>query len=336
MKKSLKYLLLFLIAAFAFVTCNKKEEGTCATGNNKAKLFIKIKDNKNNKIHKARISIFDNYASFQTAVAFKNDPKYAIDFVFSDSTKAVNLFVDPYVEHWILVSYYDSTQSEYLSSELNVSKLNKLESCSDYHFSVILEPVGGTISFWTDSGINLPIKIELNNKIDSLKDSTLIAPINLSNPLYPKQTSFTVKAGTYQYQATSIQGCSWQGEVTVKNGEYLPVKLAPCQRALLAIYYSAGSGIPAGKQTLEVFIDNNPTAIGVLTAPATSVVNSCNLPIPKTNVLYVYLEPGVSHFYKVVSGPGSNATPCIWTGTTPVLSTDCSLNVPIFLGSGCN
>ena len=125
--------------------------------------------------------------------------------------------------------------------------------------------------------------------------------------------------------------------MTVTDGQYLPVKLEPCQRALLAIYFSTSSAIPTAKQTLDVYIDNNPTPIGKLTAPVSStIVNSCNTPFAAANVLYVYLEPGVSHTYKVVSGPGVNGSPCTWSGTTPILSTDCSSNAPILLGIGCN
>ena len=337
MTKRVKSLFLFFVTGLVLVTCNKKKEGQCEYGDNKSKLFIKIIDNKGNKVQNARINIFESFEKYQTAIVYKNNPLFALDSVYSDSTKAVNLFIDPYNDHWILVSYYDSTQLKYLSSELTTSKIDKLISCSDYHFTIILEPVGANVSFWTPSGINLPIDIKLDNKLDSLLDSTLVAPINLITPAAPKQTSFAVKAGTYQYQATSKQGCSWQGEFTVTDGEYLPIKLEPCQRAFLAFYFTSASAIPTPKQTLTIFIDNNPASIATLNGPTVvAPVNSCNSPSPVPNAVYVFLEPGVSHTYKVVSGPGVNGIPCIWTGTTPILSTDCSLNTPIFLGTGCN
>jgi hypothetical protein len=336
MKKRFFNSVSFLLLGLVLFTCNKKKEGDCIYSDNQSKLLINIVDNHGNKVDSAKITIFDSYQNYLKAVASKNDPRYALDSVYSQDTKAVKLMIDPYKDHWILATLYDTTQQKYLSSEINTSMLNKLQSCSDYHLTILIEPVGANVAFWTPSGINLPIKIQFNNSIDSLIDSTATAPTDVATPAIPKQLIFPVKAGTYQYQASSAQGCSWQGEITVTDGQYLPVRLEPCQRALVAFYFNISSAIPTPKQTIEVYIDNNPTPVGTLTNPYSGILSSSCPAAPSTNnVLFVYLEPGVSHFYKCVSAPGTNGTPCVWPGTTPVLTPDC-LNAPIYLGPGCN
>ncbi|MES2621644.1 MAG: hypothetical protein V4615_12405 [Bacteroidota bacterium] len=334
MKKRTLSIILFLLLGAILVTCNKKKEGPCVYNNDNAAIFIKIVDNFGNQVDSARITIFDSFEKYQKAIASKNNPKYADDSVYSESNLEVTLMTDPYVEHWILVTFNDTVQKKFLSSELSMSKVDKLQSCSDYHVTINIEPVGGIVAFWTSLGTNLPIYVQFNNKLDSLTDFTPTQPVDPSNPGSPKELIFPVKAGTYQYQAYSADGCTWTGEVTVNDGQFTTVQLVPCARARLAFYYTASSAIPAAKQSpIDIFIDNNPIPAGTLNAPyaGPTLSNSCP---PATNVLYIYLEPGVSHTYKAVSPAGTNGTPCIWSSGTPVLTPDCN-NAPIFLGPGC-
>ena len=334
MKNKDLFAILFLLLGAFLITCNKKKEGTCIHPNDKAALYITVVDNNGAKMGKALITLFDSYQNFQSAVATKNNPKYAIDSIHSVSGSEVFLYADPYIEHWILVTYYDTVQQKFLSSELTTSKINKLQSCSDYHIQINLEIVGGNVAFWTSSGINLPIVVQFNNVVDTLLGFTSVVPIAPSTPGAPGELMYPVKAGTYQYQATSKKGCSWTGQVTVKDGQFVTVKLEPCVRAVLAFYFTSASAIPTNKQSIDIYIDNNPTSAGTLTSAAGVVSSSCSA---LSNVLYVYLEPGVSHTYKAISiaPPGSNGVPCFWSGSTSVLSTSCSLNTPIFLGPGC-
>lgn len=335
MKKRGSSIILFFLLGLLLITCNKKKEGPCINNTEEASLFIKVVDNNGIQIDNARITIFDSYEQYQKATASKNNPIYALDSVYSISNASVTLLADPYTEHWILVTFNDTIQQKFLSSELTMSKVDKLQSCSDYHFTIALQPLGGNVGFWTASNINLPIYVQFDNKLDSLLDSTSVQPVDPANPGSPKELVFPVKAGTYQYQAFSKDGCTWTGQVTVTDGQFVTVHLVPCQRAVLAFYYNASSGIPAAKQTgIQLFIDNNPTPVGTLNGPyaGPSLTNSC--PPIANNVLYIYLDPGVSHSYKAVSQPGSNATPCIWSSGTPVLTPDCN-NTPVYLGPGC-
>jgi hypothetical protein len=334
MKNKIQSVILFLLLGVLLITCNKKKEGSCVHPNDEAALYITVVDNNGVKIGKALITLFNSYQNFQSAVASKNNPKYAIDSIRSVSGSEVFLYADPYVEHWILVTYYDSVQQKFLSSELTISQIDKLQSCSDYHIQINLEIVGGNVAFWTSSGINLPIVVQFNNVTDTLLDSTGVQPVNSITPGAPKELQFPVKAGTYEYQASSKNGCAWTGQVTVKDGQFVTVKLEPCVRAVLAFYFTSFSTIPANKQNISVYIDNNPTPAGIITTPFAGSILSTSCPTV-SNVLYVYIEPGVTHTYKAVSTAGSNGVPCFWSGNTSVLSTSCSMNAPIFLGSGC-
>jgi len=125
-------------------------------------------------------------------------------------------------------------------------------------------------------------------------------------------------AGTYQYQATAAGGCSWQGEVTLTDGQFKAVQLESCQRTVVAFYADASSGIPTApnnKFPISIYIDNNPNPVGVLSGlySGPALTTSCpGVPIA-TNILYVYLEPGATHSYKAVSSVGTTNA-CIWTG----------------------
>jgi hypothetical protein len=333
MKNKVQSVILFLLLGVVLITCNKKKEGSCVHPDDKAALYIIIVDNNGQKIGKALITLFDTYENYQKATASKNNPIYAQDSIRSvGGGSEVFMYADPYKEHWILATYYDSTQQKFLSSELTTSKINKLQSCSDYHIQINLEAVGGTVAFWTSASLNLPIKIQFNKVIDSLQGFTSVAPTDPITPGAPGELLFPVKAGTYEYQASSKDGCAWTGQVTVKDGQFVTVELQPCARALVAFYFSSASAIPTNKQSIDVYVDNDPTPVGTLTVPAGTPTTSCS---GFPNVLYVYLEPGVSHVYKAVSTVGSNGVPCFWSGNTPVLNTSCSANTPIFLGSGC-
>jgi hypothetical protein len=335
MKKRGPSIILFFLLGVLLVTCNKKKEGACPNNTEEASLLIKVVDNNGNQIDSARITIFDSYQQYQKATVSKNNPKYALDSIYSKSNNEVTLLADPYIEHWILVTFNDTAQQKFLSSELTMSKVEKLQSCSDYHITIKLEPLGANVAFYTTSGINLPIYVQFNNVLDSLIDSTSVTPTDPATPGSPKELVFPVKAGTYQYQAFSKDGCTWTGQVTVTDGQFTTIHLVPCQRAVLAFYYNASSAIPTAKQTgIDIFIDNNPTPVGTLNGPYAGPTLTTSCPPAANNVLYIYLEPGVSHSYKAVSQPGANGTPCIWSSGTPVLTPDCN-NTPIYLGPGC-
>jgi hypothetical protein len=337
MKKRFKTIILFLVVGALVSTCNKKKESGCVHEN--ANVYIKVLDNNGVQLANATINVFDSFENYEKARTQKNNSAFAIDSIKSNSSNEVFVGMDPYVEHWVLVTYYDSTLLKYFTSELTSSKMDKLQSCSDYHITVNLLPLGANVAFWTDSPLNLPIIVKFDNVLDTLKQSTTTQPIDAANPGRPKEVVFPVKSGTYAYQATSQDGCSWQGQLTVVDGQFISVKLEMCQRAILAFYYSSLSFMPSSKHVIDIYIDNNPSSAGTLTAPITSASysgsGSCSTPAID-HVLYLYLEPGVTHTYKAVSGPGSNGIPCIWTGTTNVLSTNCASNPPIFLQQGCN
>ncbi|HVD97117.1 MAG TPA: hypothetical protein VNB90_02860 [Cytophagaceae bacterium] len=336
----LKSLAVFLLLTVSVVTCKQKaKEGDCI--HEKAYLYISVKNNLQQRVDSAVINIFDSYDNFLRAQADKNNPVYALASYKSDSSSEVQIPVDPYVEHWILVSKYDSTQLKYLSSELTTSKMQKLQSCSDYHISVNLESVGATVAFWTPTYLNLNIKIQFNGGVDSLTGYTSIAPTSASSPGANHQLNYFVKAGTYRYQATAAGNCSWQGEITVTDGEFKTVELESCQRAVLAFYVDAASGItnsgPGTKFPITVYIDNSTTPAGKIENVYTgsTVANSCPGSPSAQNILYLYLEPGIAHTYKAVSAAGTT-TPCIWTGTSNVLDPNCSLNPAIKLSGTCN
>jgi hypothetical protein len=337
MKKRFQTILLFLVVGMVVFTCNKKKESPCYYPNDQANLIITVLDRNGNKVNNAAVNIFDSFENYETARVNKNNSSYAIDTASTKANGEANVLTNSYTDHWILVSYYDKTLQTYMSSELTTSKLAKLQACSDYYLTITVQPLGGVVSFWASTGLNIPIVVQFNNVLDTLLKSTPTAPVDASTPGAPYEAVYGVKAGTYPYQATSQDGCSWQGSVTVTDGQFLPVQLAACQRAVLAFYYNGSSTIPTAKVPITIYIDNNPTPAGTLTAPFTGSVlsSSCPSGSPGNNVLYVYLEPGVSHTYKAVSSPGANSTPCIWSGTTSVLSTTCSANPPIYLGQGC-
>lgn len=341
MKRILKSLFLICSVSLLLVTCKQRaEEGDCV--HDPAYIYVKVIDNLNVQVDSARINIFDSYENYEKARTDKNNPTYAIATFSSYSTQAIEIRVNPYVEHWILVSKYDSAQLKYLSSELKISKIDKLQSCSDYHITVQMQTVGGTVAFWTPSSINLNIKVKFNNVLDSLTGFTSTAPTSPSSPGAPAQLNFPVdEAGTYHYQATAAGNCSWQGEITIADGEFKAVQLEPCQRAVVAFYIDGSSGVsstgPNNKFPISIFIDNASTPVGTLNDlySGPTLTTSCPGSPINDRILYVYLEPGVAHSYKAVSSAG-NTLSCIWTGTTGVLNTDCNLNTPVKLGPGCN
>lgn len=326
---------LFLSAIAVFLGCKQgAKEGDCV--HEKAYVYLSVLDAKGQKVNKATVNIFDSFDQYEKARAGMNNSSYASASYLSNSTEEIKIPVDPYVEHWILVSKYDSTELQYLSSETTTSKIEKLQSCSDYHVSVNLASLGATVAFWTASTANLNIKVKFNNILDSLMYAISAAPTNAVSPGHPKQVNFVVKAGTYQYQANAAGGCTWQGEVTVADGDFKTVQLEACARTYIAFYIE--SGINTNKFPLNVYIDNNSTPAGTINGQysGSSLTSSCPVsPTVTPNVLYVPVEPGVSHTYKVVSQPG-NTAPCTWAGTTPVLSSNCASNIPIKLGAGCN
>lgn len=335
MRKIVNPSLLILVMSLFLLTCNKKKEGPCI--HDEAALYITVIDNNGVKIGGAVINVFDNYSSYESAKGAKNDTSFATFTGFSNAATEAELLVSPYIEQWILVTYYDSIQQKYLSSENNFSVMSALQSCSDYYITVQLDPVGGVVSFWSPSAQNIPITVKFNGITDSLTGTTLTVPVSPSNPGEPQSLNFPVNAGTYSYQATSADGCSWQGEVIITDGQFIAIQLAPCERALVAFYFNSLSAIPTDKQNITIFIDNNPVAAGTLTGmySGAPITNSCQGSPVMPNILYVYMEPGVAHTYKAETVPGSNSIPCIWTGTTSVLSTDCNLNPPVYLNQGC-
>jgi hypothetical protein len=340
MNQNFKSFLLLLAVSLLVITCKQKaKEGECI--HDPAFVYVKVFDNQNVQIDNAIINIFDSYEDFENAKNNKNNSTDTVASAISNAAAASLLEVDPYIEHWILVSKYDSVQLKYLSSELSISKIDKLQSCSDYHITVQLTTVGGTVAFWTPSSLNLNIKVKFNNILDSLTGVSSTAPTGVTSPGTPNQLNFPVEAGIYQYQATAAGNCSWQGEVEVKDGEFIPVQLEPCQRTVVAFYIDGTSGVsntgPNNKFPINIFIDNATTPVGALTDlySGPTVTTSCPGTPPSDRILYVYLEPGVAHSYKAVSAAGSTVS-CIWTGTTGVLDPNCSLNLAIKLGSGCN
>ncbi len=332
MSQKIKFLVFFLVVSLVVMTCKQKaKEGDCV--HEKAHIYVSVVDNKNLKIENAIINVFDSYENFEKAKADRNNAAYATGSYISLLTDEVEIPVDPYVEHWVLVTKYDSIQLKYLSSELDLSKIEPLQSCSDYHVTVNLDPVGAVVAFWTASNLNLNIKIKLNGVLDSLTSVSATEPIDGATPGPPSQVNFPVQAGTYQYQASSAGNCSWQGEVTIANGDFRAIKLEPCERAVVAFYIET---LDANKFPITLYIDNTATPVGTINAPHTgTVANACPGAPVAANVLYVYMEPGVAHTYKAVSAAGSTI-PCTWTGSTGVLSPDCSLDPAIKLGAGCN
>jgi len=339
MKTILRNLFLYSALTLLFTTCNKKKEGPCFYPEDKAQLYITVINEFGEKVDNALINVFDSYQNFENARSQKNALIFAYDSIRSSSVSEAQLMANSKSDNWILVSFFDPSLNRYLSSELTVSKIEKIQSCSDYHITINIAPVGAVVAFWTDSPINVPIAVKFNNVLDTLYNTTTFAPISPANPGAPTVLMFGVSDGTYQYQATSANGCTWKGEVTLSNGQFTTVKLDGCERALIAFYYNTASFVPTDKQTITVYLDNNPVPVGTLTAPVLSVAptNSCNTPAV-TNVLYVYAEPGVIHTYKAqsITGGGTVPTPCLWTGTIAPLDNNCTLNVPVYLGQGCD
>ena len=238
---------------------------------------------------------------------------------------------------FLVATFYDPIQQKYLSSELVVSKIDKLQACSDYHITLKLDLIGANVAFWTASTVNLPITIKFDNVSADLLGSTSTKPTDPATPGAPNALVFPTKAGTYQYQAFSKDGCSWAGEVVVVDGQFTTIQLETCKRALVAFYFNTFSNVPLAKQSIDIFVDNNPKSVGTLKAAYTGATlsNSCPSAPSTDNVLYIYLEPGVAHSYKAVSPPGVNGIPCVWSGSTSVLSTDCNLNLPVYINQGC-
>ena len=326
---------LFLVLTLLIIACKQgAKEGDCV--HEKAYLYLTVIDAKGNKVDKAIVNIFDSFEQYEKARVEMNNASYASGSYKSSSTEEIKIPVEPYVEHWILVSKYDSSEVKYFSSETSTSKLDKLQSCSDYHASVNLASSGGTVAFWTASTANLNIKIKFNNVQDSLTQAITAVPTNPVTPGSPKQVNFVVKAGTYQYQATAAGNCTWQGEVTIADGDFKTVQLEACERTTLAFYVE--SGVDANKYPLTVYIDNNPSPVGKINGQysGATIANSCSpSPSASPNVLYVTVESGVAHTYKVVSQAGGT-TPCTWSNSTPVLGANCSSNAAIKLTGGCN
>lgn len=332
----LAYCLLFILS-FLLTTCNKKEEGPCEYPNDKAALLIKVVDNFGVSVDNAVINIFSSFEKFESARLNANNSSFAYDSTRSNAGSEATLLIDSYVDNWILVSIFDPVQQRYLSSELTTSKIDKIQACSDYHIIINLLPVGATVAFWTDSPINLPITVNFNGIDQVLSNATPTAPLSPANPGPSVTLLYTVEPGRYQYQARSENGCTWQGEVTLENGQFTTIKLDACERGVIAFYYNAASSIPTAKQTVTIYLDNNPFPVGVLNGPASIIPsNSCEgIPIA-LNVVYVYTEPGVTHTYRAEStSGGTTPSPCIWTGTITSLSNICTTNTPIYLGQGC-
>jgi len=105
-------------------TCKQKDkQGNCVY--DEAHLFVTVLDSAGQKINGATINIFNSFEEYDNARQNKNISSSAAATGISNSSTATEIAVEPYKEHWILVSKDDLVLLKYFSSELTTSKVEK-------------------------------------------------------------------------------------------------------------------------------------------------------------------------------------------------------------------
>ncbi|MCU0429809.1 MAG: hypothetical protein MUF42_07520 [Cytophagaceae bacterium] len=299
-----------LLAIALLATCKTNKRSKGETFPEMVTLRVVVKTTNGTPVGNARINIFENLQDYNAALSDSNQtPGYRSLLSMADGSATLDS-VKPNLDQYILVSFLDSLNNQYLSNQNLSSILTKIPESTVIDLEIQIEPLSSNIAFFTLSPnvLAAPIIIRLN----SMKDTLDINAANAAS-VSPTSTDALIKSvapGFYTYQAFTSAGCTWTGSFTVVAGEFKKIQFDACNLAKVTFYFfdtAPTSSVNFG--SYDVLVDG--VKIGNLTNIHTN--NGAPLCGSNDNVFSVttFVDAGTAHTYQIKN----STSPCTWIST---------------------
>jgi hypothetical protein len=277
-------------------------------------LNIEVHKDSNTLVQGARVSVFEDLASYELAVSNRTFNS-AVFNAFTDAQGRVRFELEPQKVYYVLITYFDNTVLQNFSNIGISGVLNPLPARANVFIKALIKPDDGNVIFYTTVPNKLPIEINIKpSNFQPERNFTLnsIFTANRSPNVLDSNVTYILRdPGSYTYYAKSSDGCVWQGNVVVEKGKVYPINLDKCSAGSLYFYT-----IPANDSLLPLRVTlNNIDEIGNITS-ASNLVPVCGA--PTTNTLWVVRSAGLYN-YVVRSASGR----CVWTGTVQIPQDSC-------------
>jgi hypothetical protein len=297
---------LFIVCMILLFDSCKKESDLYPDN---ATINFKVYDDQQKQVSGAKVYLFDNYQSYLNSIPYNGSGGYAIDSAIS-STAAVTFTLKPETNYWVLVTYDDVVRNLKLTNSGISSQLDKFAKGSVINANISIGPFYANLSFWTDAGNNLPIKVHFNGQVLDITSNSLIsAPASPGNP---NALNFQVPPGIYPYYAVGVNNCVWTGSLKITGGSFTPVQLNQCKRGVISFFNPQAA--TTGTYPINVVLDNFDNVGDVVGSKASFI---CGDPVDP-NVLTFSRDMGT---YTYVAKTSDSR--CVWTGSFTISSDTC-------------
>ena len=301
------FALLFVSIGF-LASCEKEEETA-----NEVRFNVVVEDDLGKIINDAKVYIFDNQFAYENA---RSSGVYsaAVDSG-SSMPGGITFTLKGDQEYWILVKYTDFVRN-FVLTNIGNGKIEKLEKNSALEVKLLISPLSGDATFWSTSANMFPITVKINGTTHTIAGQSTSAPITNGST---NAANFTMLAGTYNYQATSSNGCIWTNTVTITRGGFQAIELSPCIRGRISFTHSS---YVQSYGDIRVVLDNNDE-LGIINNSGSYICGSGSVPgsssgsfisVTRDKNLYTYLA--------------ESANGCEWVGAFEIKSDTCiSINL---------
>lgn len=311
-KNSYRVIGILTLLTFALYYCKQKVEVIIPTTD----VDLTVIDNKRDTLKGAIVAIFDNedaYNQAQVSRIYTN----ALYVDTTDNNGKIYFSGLKEDRRYYFSAYYidnktfpgnpivwDNTDGAYYF-------LNNLIKSSVTYSVLVLSPVEGFVTFWTQSEnqSNTPIGIRIgNDSIGVINSSLQSAPIPFSN----QAVTYKVKKGVINFQAKNASGCVWIDTVNIKGGVNTFERLPLCTFGTLSF------GVAANKVAnlpITVILNQQDT-IGQIIQATGNQSFTCR----PLNSLSVVRGPG-SYSYTAISSKTGTA----WTGKINLKADSCKV-----------
>ncbi|MFN0049842.1 MAG: hypothetical protein ACKVOU_12035 [Cytophagales bacterium] len=303
MKRICCNVLIFSVLTLLLSTCKPKE----VVAPSLTTIKFQLLDDNANKVSGATIYLFNSLTDWQESKLARK-PINANDSIGSINGEA-SINIDPNSDSYLLVIYKEPQRKVTLLNVAYDSVITKLPKNIDITVLIRLQAVDGNLGFFTnDKQLTSPITIKLLNRsttyrLESRRDSVPKFASEVG------QIAVNLPPGTYSFQATNQNGCSWTGTQTLTIGGFNKINLSGCKAGEVAFY-----AIDADLARFPISVTINEESalpFGGIPSPIASYV--CGDP-NSANVLRTNISAG-KYTYSALSADSK----CIWTGRFEVL-----------------
>ncbi len=311
-KNSYRIIAVLLLITGGLYFCKQKVEVIIPTTD----VDLLVVSTKADTLKGAIVAIFDNQDDFNQAQLTRNYSN-ALKVDTTDNKGKIYFAGLKEDRRYFFAAYYndnktfpgntilwDNTDGAYFF-------LNNLIKSSVTYSLIVLSPVEGFVTFWTQSEnlTKTPIGIRIgSDSIGSIATGLATAPAPFGN----QAITYKVKKGVFNYQAKNALGCVWIDTINVVGG------INKYERLPLCTFGTLSFGVPTNstsKLPITVVLNQQDT-IGQIVQSTTNVVFTCK----PSNTLSVIKSPG-KYTYTAIS----KTTGTAWTGIVNLKADSCKV-----------